>query len=72
MNLLDLFADLRCPTLLVRAAIARGGIVGEEAVSLAKANPRVQVVTIPEADHNIHRGQFDAFMAEVEPFLSGA
>jgi|SRR5579859_3329726 len=69
-NLLDLFAELRCLTLLVRAEVSRGGIVGHEAVTLAQANPRIRVVTIPEADHNIHRGRFDAFMAEVEPFLA--
>jgi hypothetical protein len=28
------------------------------------------VVTIQQADHNIHRGQFDPFMREVEPFLA--
>jgi hypothetical protein len=28
-------------------------------------------VTLPQADHNIHRRQFDAFMAQVEPFLNG-
>jgi len=70
-NLLDLFTSLRCPTLLVRAETSRGGIVGAEALALATANPQVRVVTIPEADHNIHRGRFEAFMAEVEPFLNG-
>ena len=68
-DLLDRFAELRCPTLLVRAEVARGGIVGQEAVALATANPLVKVVTIADADHNIHRGRFDAFMAQVEPFL---
>ena len=68
-DLLDRFAELRCPTLLLRAEVARGGIVGPEAVALASANPHVKVVTVPNADHNIHRGQFEAFMAEVEPFL---
>jgi N-formylmaleamate deformylase len=68
-DLLDRFAELRCSTLLVRAEVSRGGIVGDEAVALASANPRVRVVTIANADHNIHRGQFDAFMAAVEPFL---
>src|SRR5258708_6950709 len=35
----------------------------------AAANPLVTVVTAPMADHNIHRGRFGAFMAEVESFL---
>src|SRR5579859_628269 len=68
-DLADRFAGLRCPTLLVRAEVSRGGVVGPDAVARASANPRVKVVTVPDADHNIHRGQFDAFMAEVEPFL---
>lgn len=71
-DLHDLMARLACPTLLVRAPIERGGIVSPEAVSLAEANPNVHVVTLPEADHNIHRGQFDRFMTEVERFLNGA
>jgi pimeloyl-ACP methyl ester carboxylesterase len=69
LDLLDRFAELRCPTLLLRAEVSEGGIVGPEVVALATANPRVKVVTVPNADHDIHRGQFDAFMAEVEPFL---
>jgi pimeloyl-ACP methyl ester carboxylesterase len=68
-NLVDRFAELRCPTLVVRAEVASGGIVGADALEVAGSNPAVRVVTIPGADHNIHRGQFDAFMAEVEPFL---
>ena len=63
------FAEVRCPTLLIRAETARGGIVEEDAVALARGNPLVKVVTIADADHNIHRGRFDAFMAEVEGFL---
>jgi pimeloyl-ACP methyl ester carboxylesterase len=70
-EVLDQLADLRCPTLLVRAEVSRGGIVGQEAVELAKANSQVRVVTVPQADHNIHRGRYDAFMALVEPFLGG-
>jgi hypothetical protein len=41
----------------------------EEAVASAAANPLVTVVTAPTADHNIQRGRFGAFMAEVESFL---
>jgi pimeloyl-ACP methyl ester carboxylesterase len=66
----DLLPKLTCPTLLLRAPLTQGGIVDEEAVALAEANPQVRVVTIQQADHNIHRGQFDAFMREVQPFLA--
>lgn len=65
-------AEVRCETLLVRADTSRGGIVGADAVARAEANPHVRVITIPHADHNIHRGQFSAFMAVVEPFVDGA
>ena len=68
-DLHDLLPRLTCPTLLLRAPNSQGGIVDPEAVRLAEANPHVRVVTLAEADHNIHRGQFGAFMAEVEAFL---
>ena len=68
-DMAPLLGDLRCPTLLLRAELARGGIVGDEAVRAAEANPLIKVVTVPDADHNIHRGRFDAFMRIVEPFL---
>lgn len=71
-NVINALDEIRCETLLVRAENARGGIVTPDAVARAQANPLVRVVTIPEADHNIHRGQFGAFMAEVEPFVDGA
>ena len=58
------------PTLLVRAEVANGGIVGAPVLAAIAANPAIQVVTIPEADHSVHRGQFEAFMAAVEPFLT--
>lgn len=66
----DLLQRLTCPTLLLRAPLARGGIVDDEATALAEANPHVRVVTVQQADHNIHRGQYEAFMREVEPFLA--
>lgn len=71
-NVVHKLDEIRCDTLLLRADTARGGIVGADAVARAQANPCVRVVTIAEADHNIHRGQFGAFMAEVEPFVNGA
>jgi pimeloyl-ACP methyl ester carboxylesterase len=63
--------QVRVPTLMVRAEPALGGIVAESVVAALRSNPHIQVVTIPNADHNIHRGEFDAFMAVVEPFLGG-
>jgi pimeloyl-ACP methyl ester carboxylesterase len=57
--------ELRTPTLLVRAEPANGGIVGEAVVAVVARNPLVQTVTVPGADHNIHRGQYEAFMRAV-------
>jgi len=68
----DLLAGVRIPTLLVRAEVARGGIVGEATLAALRANPSIQVVTVPNADHNIHRGEFDAFMSCVEPFINAS
>jgi len=68
----DSLLQVRVPTLMVRAEVALGGIVGEPVLERLRENPRIQVVTIQRADHNIHRGEFDAFMAVVEPFLAGA
>jgi pimeloyl-ACP methyl ester carboxylesterase len=65
----DQLARVRVPTLLVRAEVERGGIVGEATLAALRANPSIQVVTIPNADHNIHRGEFDAFMSCIEPFI---
>jgi N-formylmaleamate deformylase len=70
----DVTSDLErvsVPTLLLRAEVERGGIVGESVLEAIRANRQLQTVTIPGADHNIHRGEFDAFMAAAEPFLAG-
>jgi pimeloyl-ACP methyl ester carboxylesterase len=69
-NQIAQLAQVRCPTLLLRAEVARGGIVGEDALTVASTNPLMTVVTVPDADHNIHRGRFEAFMREVEAFLN--
>jgi N-formylmaleamate deformylase len=71
-ELTDQLASVGIPTLLVRADVERGGIVGQATVAAVRANSQIQVVTIPDADHNIHRGQFDAFMACVEPFINAS
>ncbi len=68
----DRLVELRCPTLLLLAEPERGGIVSSEAVARARANPRIQVATVPGADHNIHRTRYGAFLAAVEAFLAPA
>jgi pimeloyl-ACP methyl ester carboxylesterase len=67
----DHLVRLRVPTLLVRAELELGGIVGESVLEAVRPNPLIQVVTIPGADHNIHRGEFEKFMTSVERVLIG-
>ena len=68
----DIVARLTCPTLLLTADPARGGIVTPEvARKITLLNPRIQVAHIPDAGHNIRRESFDAYMAAVTAFLSG-
>jgi pimeloyl-ACP methyl ester carboxylesterase len=71
-NVAERLSELTMPTLMVRAEVENGGIVAPQTLELARQNPRIEIVTVPDADHNIHRGKFDAFMAIVEPFLAAA
>ena len=71
-NATDNLVRVRVPTLIVRAEVELGGIVPEPVLTAVRSNPLIEVVTIPQADHNIHRGQFEAFMAAVEPFFDAA
>ncbi len=67
----DIVARVACPTLLISADPAQGGIVTPEvARKVTLLNPRIQVVHIPDAGHNIRRESFDAYMAAVTAFLS--
>lgn len=69
-DLTDMLVRAHLPTLLIRAEIERGGIVSESVLQAVRTNPLVQVVTISNADHNIHRGEFDAFLASAAPFIT--
>jgi N-formylmaleamate deformylase len=69
-NVTDDLIRVRVPTLLMCAEVERGGIVGDSVLEAVRTNPLIQVVTIRGADHNIHRGEFDAFMTNVEGFLT--
>ncbi|MBX3015901.1 MAG: alpha/beta hydrolase [Caldilineaceae bacterium] len=62
---------IQCPTLLITADHSAGAIVEPStAQQVAALNPRVEVVTLAGAGHNIRREQFDAFVAVVQPFLA--
>ncbi len=63
-------ALLTMPALFLRAEQA--SLLSEETTDLARANRNIQVVTVSPSNHNIHRGQFAAFMAELEPCLDAS
>ena len=61
---------INCPTLLVTADPAKGGIVTPEtAAELTNKHPNIRVAYIDGAGHNVRRDQFTAYMAAVRPFL---
>lgn len=66
----EVFAKVQCPLLLITSDVDKGAIVRpESAAEAARINPKVRVVHIPGAGHNIRREQFDAFIATVQAFL---
>jgi pimeloyl-ACP methyl ester carboxylesterase len=70
-----LWADVRnvqSPTLVIRAG-GEPPLVSEETASrLTRENPRIEVITVPGANHNIHFAHFDAFMPLLRQFLGQA
>lgn len=61
---------ITCPTLLVTAEPARGGIVTPETASrLTATQPNLQVAYIDGAGHNVRRDQLAVYLAAVRPFL---
>lgn len=62
-----------CPALLITADPERGSIVTPEGADLLRAAiPQLQVVRLSGAGHNIHREQFEGYVAAVKSFLSAA
>ena len=70
LDLAKLVAKVTCPALMVRALPENGGVVSPEALEIVQTNPNFRVVTLEDADHNIHRGRFEPFMSAVVPFLN--
>jgi pimeloyl-ACP methyl ester carboxylesterase len=62
--------NIQCPTLVMRAGHEPPGITQETVELLKEANPRIEVVTVPDAAHNIHFAHFEAFMPLLEQFLA--
>jgi pimeloyl-ACP methyl ester carboxylesterase len=68
-----LWADVRnvkCPTLVIRAGGEPPLVSEQTAERLTRENPRIEVVTVPGANHNIHFAHFEAFMPLLRQFLS--
>lgn len=64
---------ISCPTLLVTADPALGGIVTPEtSTELTEKYPNIEVAYIDGAGHNVRRDQFAAYIAAVQPFLTAA
>jgi N-formylmaleamate deformylase len=62
--------QLTCPTLIVTADPARGGIVTPALAERARQlSPRCTIAHIPGAGHHIHFEAYDAYMQHVDAFL---
>jgi len=61
--------NIQCPTLVIRAGLEPPGISPETIDLLKAANSRIEVVTVPDAGHNIHFAHFAPFMGLLGEFL---
>lgn len=67
----ELIPKLRCPTLLLTADVALGGIVDPEtAKAVVAMNDKIDHVHLAGAGHNIRREQFEACLTAVTNFLA--
>jgi N-formylmaleamate deformylase len=61
---------IQCPTLLITGDVERGGIVSPEVAAEAeRISPKLRVVHVPGAGHNIRREQYAPVLAAVREFL---
>jgi pimeloyl-ACP methyl ester carboxylesterase len=65
----DHVRNVQCPTLVIRAGAETPLISQATAERLARENPRIDVVTVPNAGHNVHFAHFDEFMPILRQFL---
>ena len=61
--------NIQCPTLVMRAGGEPPLVSEQTAERLMRENPRIEVITVPDANHNIHFAHFDAFMPLLRQFL---
>ena len=67
----ELLPRISCPVLLLTGDPERGAIITPEAAEQARQlNPRVQVVHLAGAGHNIRRERFDGYLSAVRDFLA--
>ena len=61
---------IQCPTLVITADPAQGGIVTPEVAAEAQAlNPRIQVLNFPGVGHHVRFAVYGPYMAAVRAFL---
>ncbi len=66
----EIVPALLCPVLLLTGDTARGAaITPEMAQEISSLNPRVQVVRLAGAGHNVRREQFDDYVRHMREFL---
>jgi pimeloyl-ACP methyl ester carboxylesterase len=61
---------VQAPTLVIRAGAEPALVSQGTAERLSRENPRIQVVTVPGAGHNIHFAHFDEFMPQLREVLA--
>jgi pimeloyl-ACP methyl ester carboxylesterase len=61
---------VQCPTLVIRAGAEPPLVSAETVERLKRENPRIDVITVPDAGHNIHFAHFDEFMPLLRAFLA--
>jgi esterase len=61
--------SVQCPTLVIRAGAEPPLVSADTVERLKRENPRIDVVTVPDAGHNIHFAHFDEFMPIFRAFL---
>lgn len=61
---------IKCPTLVIRAGQEPASISEKTVELLKEANPRIEVVTVADAGHNIHFAHFEEFMPLLNQFLA--
>lgn len=72
MDWQEVVGAIGCPTLLITANPAKGAIVNPEtAKTIIDMNPKIQLVAIKGAGHNIRRENYPAYMQAVQAFLKG-